>query len=73
MRSHNRLNNNAWKIYSQRWLNFSNSSSVQKLDRFLEELDELVETVSQEHETAEEILNNASRVRTRIIVLSLSL
>ena len=55
------------------WLNFSNSARNNELDRFLEELNELVETVSQEDETAEEILENASRIRTKIIVLSLSL
>ena len=61
------------KQKKQRLLNFSNSSISQKLDRFLLELDEFVEIVSQEHETAEEILDNSSRVRSQVIILSLSL
>ncbi|MDJ0902259.1 MAG: ATP-binding protein [Xenococcus sp. MO_188.B8] len=52
---------------------FSLSATNVKLDRFLSKLDEFVHIVAQEVQTAEAILDEASRSQSRIIILTLSL
>ncbi|MEL6441121.1 MAG: response regulator [Cyanobacteria bacterium J06621_8] len=62
------------KISPQEWQNFRSSLvSLNKdfaLNRFLIDLDSLIETVSQEYKIAESILEQSTRLQWRIIVFS---